>query len=430
MTTLHDRLAELADEAPPGGPLPELWSTGVRRHRRRRAILVGAAAALVAITVGVVLGLPGGAERSVPPADVPFEQLHLPRSVWAPSEWADGTDELGAPGRLAVVSLATRSSPDGWTGVRQGTEPFGVSAVDGSAVWLDLPDVEPDMLGLGTLTLSPDGTKVGYSVYDGRRLSGWNVYDTTTGETLRLRDERQQVLRGVDAFEIAFSGDSRYLQTNFSPTGSDGSRDDRLVVWDVETGAQIPAEGTGYYWLPNLGSGPQGVVWSRGGRTFTFHPADMTRSSVEVPQRVVEWSDGPMLRSSAYISFGDRDRDPWQLRAGDGRVLDAGIQADDLLGWRDESTVVVAQLPYREVRFVDVTTGEVTASERLELPENGERVFLTPVYAADLWANELVDGVEPPDAHDPRFNPWGVALGAGVLVVAGALVWWRRRVRA
>ena len=37
MTTLHDRLADLArDQAPTAPPAPELWVRGRRYHRRRR----------------------------------------------------------------------------------------------------------------------------------------------------------------------------------------------------------------------------------------------------------------------------------------------------------------------------------------------------------------------------------------------------------
>ena len=54
MDTLHDRLAELADEAPSGGePAAELWARGKRAHRLRTAAL--AAAVLVVGVVGTPL---------------------------------------------------------------------------------------------------------------------------------------------------------------------------------------------------------------------------------------------------------------------------------------------------------------------------------------------------------------------------------------
>lgn len=435
-TSLHDRLADLANvvdhTAKPGDEASDLWEAGRRRHRRRRAQALAATAAAVAVLAGggLALGLPDrGGEPT--PADVPFEQLHLPRTVHAPSPWAGGTAETGPPGPLAALSIASRNEPEGWTGVRHGQGVFGVSAVDGSAVFLDLPGAQPDMLGSGMLALSPDGTKVGYDRYREGQLVGWSVYDTVTGDVTRLRDPRQPVLRGRDAFEIAFSGDSRYLQTNYSPTGSDGSRDDTFVVWDVRTGERIEAEGTGHYWLPSPGSAPSGIVWSRNRQTHLFDPLTGRTTVEESPYEVVEWSVGPDGATSVAIAFGEARRDPWRLFAGE-TELDPGISPDDLLGWRDAQTVVLASLPTHEVRYVDVRTGEVVGSERLRVAGDEGPLFW-PQYAADLWVNELVEGVRPPRTSDPRVGPAEVAAWAVGIAVAGGLVTWlvrRRRARA
>ena len=431
--TLHDRLADLAREAPAGSADPGLWDAGVRRHRRRRAAALAAGAAVVALIggVGVSVGLGSDIDRSVPPADVPFGELHLPRTVYPPSEWANGTAETGPPGPLAAVSIAARSEPEGWTGVRRGTAVFGVSAVDGTTVFLDLPGAPANFMGSGTLTLSPDGTKVGYDQYRGRQLVGWSVYDAVTGEVTRLRDPRQEVLRGRDLFEIAFSGDSRYLQTDYSPTGSDGSRDDTFVVWDVETGAPIEAEGAGHYWLPNLGSAPSGIVWSRKNETFTFDPATGVTTTAETPYDVIEWSVAPDGRSSAAVAFGEATRDPWRLFAG-AQQLDPDISPDDLLGWRDAHVVVVGSLPDHRISYLDVRTGEQVASDRMGVEGDDNDPLMWPVYAADLWANDLVDGVRPPSVGDPRVGPWevaGWATAAAGLAALGAWLVRRRRVR-
>lgn len=42
MTSLHDRLADLAEDAPVGAPTPDLWTAGVRRGRKVRAATVAA----------------------------------------------------------------------------------------------------------------------------------------------------------------------------------------------------------------------------------------------------------------------------------------------------------------------------------------------------------------------------------------------------
>lgn len=430
--TLHDRLADLSTDAPPGGPVPGLWETGVRRHRRRRAGVLGAVAAAVALVVGVglALGLDAGSERSLPPTGVPFDDLHLPRTVYPPSRWAEGTDDAGPPGPLAALSMAARDLPTGWTGVRRTSAPFGVSAVDGSVRFLDLPGTDLAKLGVGWLALSPDGRKVGYARIRHGDLVGWAVYDTTTGATVRLSDPANPVIRGTDVFEIEFSGDSRYLETNYSPSGSDGSRDDQLVVWDARTGQPTPAEGTGYYWLPDMGSAPHGIVWSRGDRTFTFDPSSGRTTSERFPHELVETSYGPQDRATAYVAFGEHKRDPWRLYV-DGRPADLDVEPGAVLGWRDAHTVVVANLTGTRARLVDVRTG---AAEDPSLDSSRDAgLEMGPLYAADLWANPLVDGVRPPHAGDGRIGPREVAGGAAAVVALAALVgWilWRRRARA
>ena len=78
----------------------------------------------------------------------------------------------------------------------------------------------------------------------------------------------------------------------------------------------------------------------------------------------------------------------------------------------------------QHLRVVDVRTGAVDRVA-LSIPDE---TFPSPAYAADLWANDLVDGVPPDRVHDPR---WDMGLGAsgllGALLVAGLVVWGRRR---
>jgi hypothetical protein len=444
MTTLHDRLDDLADTvdvAQQGSDL-DLWTLGRMQHRRRQAgaVLAGAAALVLAVGLGVLVGLPSSTDRTTPPADVPFGELHLPRTVYAPSAWAPGTDEAGPLGPVAAIGTATRAYPEGLTGEREQQSVFGVSAVDGSVRWLDLPEANLDDVGYGSLTVSPDGTKVGYVVTRQRSettvpgseilVEGWAVYDTVTGEALQLRDPEQPEIVGTGGFAIQFSGDSRYLQTNYSLIGSDTSRDDSLVIWDVETGDPTVVEGTGFYWLPSLGSAPTKIVWSRNEGTFSFDPATGETTTKPTTPRIVTWSDGPGS-DSAYIDRGERNKDDWRLLSGDGRILPLDIHPGDLLWWRNAHTVVVPDSS-SNVRFVDVRTGRTVGSFRLDVaPDDRDRVLLSPLYAGDLWANDLVDGVEPPDYADPRVNLSDVALVAvpAVLLGGAGLLLWRRRVR-
>ncbi|WP_134765883.1 hypothetical protein [Nocardioides sp. 1609] len=420
-TTLADRLRDLAEDAPSHLDGAPLWDAGRRHDRQRRVRALAAVAAVVVAVLGVgaTVAWPGR-DASPEPAAAAFSDLHLPRMIHAPDGWTEGTDEAGPPGVLAAVSMSTRIERDGLLGSRRSSSVFGVSAVDGSTRFLDLRGASADMLGNGTVVLSPDGTKVGYVRYRGEEVVGWAVYDTVTGSTRFLDDPEQAVIRGTDAFEIIFSGDSRYLLTNYSPSGSDRAKDDELVVWDVETGEATSAESQGHYWLPSPGSGPSGVVWSRGQRVLRFDPESGESSSERLPHDVVHASYGPS-GELAYVAWGERSRDPWRLVAG-GRDVDVGFEPRTVIGWRDAGHVVVGNLRGR-VAVVDVETGEARA-DRLRT----DTQTMTPVYATDLWANDLVPGTRPPPADDPRRTTVvaGVA-SATVLVLAGASILWRRR---
>jgi hypothetical protein len=450
-TDLREAMRDLAADAPTtlgAAPTADLWQHGVRRRRRQRAGQALVTVVVVAL-VGGLAALVRPIDTAPPtPADVPISELHLPRSVQAPDPWAEGTDELGPPGRLAVLSMAPRNLTDGLWGTRPAFGVFGVSAVDGSVRFLDLPGAESpgggSTVGQGVLTLSPDGTRVGYAAVEGEGsddrgpfVVGWNVYDTTSGETTELRVPGMERLRGMDTFEIRFTGDSRSLLTTFSSTGSGGDRDNALVAWDVASGEPVEVEGTGFHWLPNPGSGPEGVVWSRGRQVFQRDLGASSTTRLPVDEEVVEASYAPDGIALAYIGHRPTGRDdsaPWRLYGGSSivRAVERRIPLDlspgQILGWADELRVVVGDFRQR-VRVVDLEDGSV---ERIRLQWSDD-LAMSPVYAADLWANPLVDGVAPADASDARWwlrgTVWVGALGGLVLLVA-ALVWWRRRARA
>lgn len=450
-STLHDRLAGLADEAPPALPSTGLWARGRRRQRDRRLAAAVAVVVVVALAGGVATSL-GSYDEQPAPADTPFEGLHLPRTVNAPSPWAEGTAEAGPPGLLAALSGAPRKVAEGLWGSQEYLSYFGVSAADGSVRFLDLPapdssGVPGDQLGMpgevgatGEVALSPDGRKIGFVRYEGpdertRRLLGWGIYDTVTGETRLIGVQERGEAAATSYFEIAFTGDSRHLLTRYSRTSPATLRTDELVAWDVETGEGVVVEGPGKYWMPSLGSAPDGVVWSRQRRTHIFDPETRTTTDFLVPRSVVQASWGPGQRSFAYIGHrvvGPDEPATWHLYAGtsreDARRVLLDLQPGRILGWRDATHVVVDD-HRTDVRIVDVVTGD---AESLELSWHGQ-LFPAPQYAADLWANELVPGVDPEDAHDPR-RPTQLALGVLAILAALAalagLFAWRRRARA
>lgn len=429
MDTLHEQLAELAEDAPVESALPGLWQRGQRRRRQQRAVKIGAV--MVAVLVVVTLGslVRSDLADAPGPADVPFSELHLPRTVHVPHPWSEGTDETGPPGPLAVVSTASRARAAGVTGVKTGPAPFGISAVDGSAVFLDLRGGADGLLSRVTLTLSPDGTKVGYVRYadDGSTVLGFAVYDALDGSTTFLEDPRHPEIT-LELNDLTFSGDSRYLETTYSPPGSGRRREHALVVWDVGTGDPLVAEPSGAYWIPNMGEAPTGTVWSRGRRIYTFDPYVARTTSARTDFEVVEASYGPGSQAFAAIAFGETDRADWRLMAGaapsDAREVPTAFAAERILGWTDAEHVVIGQLPELEAFEVDLTSGSSTP---LGLGSAEELIDL-PSYAGDLWANPLVEGTPQPTARDPRL-PLQVLGGASALAALLAVVWvlWRRR---
>src|SRR5690349_6756100 len=160
MSTLHDDLDRLAGTTPAGPPPPDLWQRGRRRVVRRRLAALGAGAAAVAV---VAAGLTAGPTltRSDAPPVASVQDRHLPRQLWAPDPDSRGTDQLGPLGPVAVLGTAWRNGAPRHRGPGEGGDRpittyqalFGISAVDGTTRWIDLPTpVDRD-----TCNVSPTG---------------------------------------------------------------------------------------------------------------------------------------------------------------------------------------------------------------------------------------------------------------------------------
>lgn len=345
---LSARLRDLADDAPRAGLVAEdLWRTGVRRHRLRLAATVTGAAAAVVLVLAVtsVLRLP----IDVPPAEGPAER-GLPRVVEAPDPWSD---PVAAPGPLSAISSAFRSSPEGLTGTVQRPAPFGVSAVDGVARFLDVP-FRPVNIDDSNVALSPDGTLVAMSRYTAEsssprakvKLLGWDVLDIQSGELTRLRPTVMPQ-SGLLWRDLAFSSDSRFLVTDFSLTGDRANDASSLVAWALETGDHFVVEPAGHFWEPGRGSGPEGVVWTRQRTVRVVDPVTREQDRISMPHQLVDAAFSADGTTLAYIGHaGDRpdSRAPWRLYVrgpgAESRRIDVGISPGQILGWRDETHVV------------------------------------------------------------------------------------------
>ncbi|HVE74343.1 MAG TPA: hypothetical protein VNA30_04530 [Mycobacteriales bacterium] len=174
MDTLHDRLAQLADDAPKGGaPAAELWARGTHAHRLRSAAL--AATLLVVLgTVGAGIGLRLANGDDHPSSVASTDAL----GITLPITYPDGEDPeelpaLGAkPGPLAAVWVTPRvlGGELEAVGLVAKTGTFGVLQIDAYYGMYEAGEVG--------IALSPDGRKIAYTTREG----GLTVRDLVSGE--------------------------------------------------------------------------------------------------------------------------------------------------------------------------------------------------------------------------------------------------------
>ena len=196
MDTLHDRLAELADDAPTGGaPAAELWARGKRAHRLRAAAL--AATLLVVGAIGTAVGVHvvgGDGERS---ATVPAKIV----DISLPIEYPVGAElpDLGkAPGPLAAIWFVPRGgggAPE-VVGLVAETQEFGTLPIEVSRAYLDG----------AYFALSPDGRRIAYDTPEDEVV----VRDLVSGESYAPTFEKFEPTEGftwVDATHLVGHAD-------------------------------------------------------------------------------------------------------------------------------------------------------------------------------------------------------------------------------
>jgi hypothetical protein len=438
MTTLHDRLADLAGDAPAGRPAPELWDRGLRYRRRRRTgtavVLVIAAVALIAL--GSVTWLRSPAAVAPLPADSPPA---VPDRLYAPSPWLPGTADAGPLGTIAALIPASRGR---WTGTEEG-QVVGVSATTGEYRFVDLPGLAPHSGLMRPYALSPDGRWVAYLYREaGSRTpdgvaTGLALYEAGTGQ---VRRQALPESLGISGDQLEWAGPDAVVLWYGSIQDRSGemSLGRPLEVWNVHVD-RPSALSTSRATDELLAAGPGFVVLH--GRST---------------DRVVDVGTGVVLRRMSEGSQGitspvfDRRANRFAVMAGDripgamsvGRV---GATVDDppsyvqvpgserafaAYGWIDDDHVAVLQRPDTDpmstevvVDKVDVTTGETSRLVEFDGPDLG----FDRQLATDLLSRPTARAVKPPDPVDPRKV---TGLAAGVILAGGAvLVMWRRRVR-
>ncbi|RYP83415.1 hypothetical protein EKO23_19150 [Nocardioides guangzhouensis] len=172
MDTLHDRLAELAEDAPTGGaPAAELWARGKRAHRLRVGALAAALTVVGVVGTGIGVRLAdGGDERSdIAPAGIAGMALPIEYPV------GQALPDLGdKPGPLAAIWFVPRGG---------GGAPEVVGLVAETGEFGTLPiDVSRDYVRGKHFALSPDGRRIAYQTSDPSAGEPM-VHDLESGES-------------------------------------------------------------------------------------------------------------------------------------------------------------------------------------------------------------------------------------------------------
>jgi hypothetical protein len=439
MTTLHDRLTDLAEDAPAAVPATGLWDRGTRYRRRQLvASSVVGAIALVALAVlasatwlrspDAVQPLPASSPRG------------MPDRLYAASPWLRGTDDGGPLGRIAAVEPAIRKA---WSG-SESNGLVGVSAVTGEYRFLDLPGWVQDPFSGVSWALSPDGRYVAY-LYRAAGADAWPeaatglaLYDARTGE---VRRHGLSSPRGIRGFDLLWAGNQSAVLAygNLDEEDGSGSRAQPVVAWDVHVAAPQVLEsqpatidllgtGAGFvvmrsvdgYAVVDTGTGTElrrlGKVGTPASTSRRLWDDTASRFAVVLGQR----SPGPISVGTVAAQPGIR---PSYLQVPGSETVYAASS------WIDDDHLSVLQLagPLDGDGSLAVDKVDIRSGETEELVTYGDGAAFDAQLATDLLSEPTVRAVEPPRPLDPRKVTGGAA--AIELAAVGALIAWRRRVR-
>lgn len=431
MTTLHDRLTDLAADAPSSPADPGLWDRAARWHRRRRTgtLMIAGLCCLLVAAIGVA---DWQASRTSTPVATGEQELAVPDRIEEPSAWLPGTDGEPFDPLIAIIA-ADRGS---WTGSDPGW--VGVSAATGEYRFLDLPDDA----GAGT-SLSPDGRYVGYwltgqtpgppgHANDTPPVVGFAVYDVDAGEPVVATDAgathglMPMALEWIDDRHLAASYSKLRARDARSGTTGEPHETDLVEIPSGTTGPwprgqEVDSGGGGWA----LEWGRPSVVRSLDGRTVRIHRESgippVVDPSGERAAGLLAFSGRGGVRHLTPAPIGIAKLGPQESSRLE--AIPGGKRYYDIIGWRDEYTVLVLGASPREpesrsVYAVDIRSGE---EERLL------GIDVETQFAPALLHLPVTTQPSPPRPWDPR-----IVLGLVVAVVlasGAAVVGWRRRVR-
>ncbi|HET8560945.1 MAG TPA: hypothetical protein VFL69_10535 [Marmoricola sp.] len=448
---IRERLADLAEEAPPRLEADlDLWQQGRALRRRRTALNATATVvALVALAGLVGLVLPAGRPGVAPASG----QVGMPEVFYKPSPWLPGTDDEGPLGQLVAVQVAARK---GWFSASEGV--VGVSAATGEYRFLDLPGLTQDPTG--QVALSPDGRHVAYWATgpisgtpdtedtDGARPpAGVAIYDTATGDVQRALVPTRH---GLTAYSLTWLDDEhvvmafgQYLGAHGERAGMMGRGRARLLTLGRHGSSRVaPGADVGFATLAGNGHGMLVVndYARRFGVVEVRHPRVVVAHRLSEPvlddlvldptgSRVAGIYPGPHPERTS----GNSHRPLLVGAVGGGRMVRLHQVpryrfTGRVVGWVDPQHVLARahRPPSYDPRFesVDVRSGQVRTVTVLRSNNWGIEL------AGDLLGAPPVAGHRPPSPWDPRAKAFLGLLCVLALGWGAERLWRVRRVRA
>jgi hypothetical protein len=156
MDMLHDRLADLAEDAPTGGaPAADLWARGKRAHRFRAAGLAAALLVVGVVGTGIGVRLADGDANRARPEPAGTLGLAMPIEYPVGEELPDLGNKPGALAAIWLVPGVGGGGPD-VVGLVAETGTFGTLPIEVSSDYIE------NLRADAYFALSPDGRRIAF----------------------------------------------------------------------------------------------------------------------------------------------------------------------------------------------------------------------------------------------------------------------------